>query len=111
MTADRLPNDLLGGWSHLNSFRPVPLEKGQVWRKIGPVDALKVIRVMMPGHSENDGGAQGISVRPTTIGSSGKIRWSNKTWFRMGTEKQIHNFLKEHGYSLANSGDCHVDQD
>ena len=101
MNADRLPEDLPGGWDHNGTFQEVPLKAGQVWRKTGPVDALNLIRVMMPGHPENDGGAQGISVRSTVIGIGGRIKWSSKTWFRLGDEKAIHAFLKQHGYSLA----------
>lgn len=101
MSADRLPNDLPGGWEHHGTFKAVPLNKDQVWRKAGPVDALKIIRVMFPGHPEHDGAAQGISVRPTVIATGGRVTWSRKTWFKLGNEAQVHEFLRANGYTLA----------
>lgn len=101
MTADRLPEDLPGGWEYQAGFEPRPLQRGQVWRKMGPVDALKIVRVMMPGNPEHDGGANGISVRPTVVGRGGRVQWSSRSWFWLGDETQIHARLKEHGYTLA----------
>ena len=101
MTADRLPKDLPGGWEYHSDFLAEPLQRSQVWRKMGPVDALKIVRVMMPGRVEHDGGANGISVRPTVIGRGGKVKWSSKTWFWLGNERQIHARLQEQGYTLA----------
>jgi hypothetical protein len=66
--SDRLPNDLPGGWEFNSPFKAKLLANGQVWRKCRPLDAIKIVRVMIPGHSEYDGGAHGISVRYTIIG-------------------------------------------
>ena len=101
VTADQLPGDLPGGWEYHGDFQAEPLKSGQVWRKMGPIDALKIVRVMMPGHAEHDGGANGVSVRPTVIGRGGKVTWSSRTWFWLGNEGQIHARLQEHGYTLA----------
>ena len=97
----RLPPDLIGGWAYNSSFKPVPLKKGQIWRKIGPIEALKIIRVMQPGHLEYDGGAPGISIVPTEVGSGGRIRWARQTWFRPGSTDDIYQFFQLHGYTLA----------
>lgn len=101
MTPDRLPKDLPGGWQYKSEFQAEQLQCNQVWRKMGPVDALKIVRVMMPGHREYDGGASGISVRPTVLGKAGRVQWSSKTWFWLGSESQIQARLMEHGYTLA----------
>lgn len=74
----KLPEDLTGGWEYKQPFEAKPLASGQVWRKTGPVDAIKIVRVMMPGHKEHDGAANGISVKCTIIGKSG-INWARKT--------------------------------
>jgi hypothetical protein len=49
---------------------------------------------------EDDGGAHGISVRHTIIGRKA-VAWRRKTWFMLGTETHIHNWLKQHGYAPA----------
>jgi hypothetical protein len=100
MMSDRLPSDLPGGWEFYRPFKAKPLAKGQVWRKCGPLDAVKIVRVMIPGHSEYDGGAHGISVRHTVVGRKA-VTWQRKTWFKLGTEVQIHKWLKQHGYALV----------
>lgn len=104
MGADRLPIDLPGGWESKTRYTPEPLKAGQVWRMAGPVGAIKILRVMMPGHPEHDGGAQGISVSTTVIDRGGRVRWSKQSAFLMGTEKQTHSFLQLHGYGLADHG-------
>jgi hypothetical protein len=40
--SDRLPSDLPGGWEFNSPFKAKPLAKGQVWRKCGPLDAIKI---------------------------------------------------------------------
>lgn len=97
-----LPNDLPGGWEFLAPYVPTELEAGQVWRKCGPIDALKIVRVMLPGNKEHDGGAPGISVRPSVIGRKG-VKWSSTTWFKLGSHDQLQAWLKEHGYALAHT--------
>jgi len=97
---DTLPKDLPGGWEYQKPFEAKPLSKGQVWRKCGPIDAIKIIRVMMPGHSEHDGGAQGISVVHTTTRRC-KVVWEHQSWFKGGSEAQLLSWLKESGYAPA----------
>ena len=101
LMSDRLPKDLPGGWEFTGDYKPDPLQAGQIWRKTGPVEALKIVRVMQPGYTEYDGGAPGISICPTVSSAGGRIKWDKQTWFRAGTLTQIHDFLKTHGYSLA----------
>lgn len=98
--SNRLPSNLPGGWEFTQPFAPVPLARGQIWRKRGPVDAIEIVRVMMPGHPEHDGGLCGVSVRPTVIGRRG-VNWGRRTWFKAGTEAQILDWLREHGYALC----------
>lgn len=98
---DRLPPDLPGGWEFIATFEPVKLQAGQIWRKRGPIDAIKIERVMLPGYPENDGGAPGISFRPTIVNQGGRVVWSRKTWFKLGTHEELHQWLKESGYKLA----------
>lgn len=95
----RFPKNLPGGWEFIEPFSPNPLAKGQVWRKCGPSDAIQVIRVMQPRHSEYDGGIPGISVRSSQIGNQA-VTWSKNSWFMPGTEEQLMKRLKDDGYAL-----------
>jgi len=97
---DTLPKDLPGGWKFTKPFESNPLNKGQVWRKCGPIDAIKIIRVMMPGHREYDGGTQGISVVHATTKRC-KVVWKRQSWFKGGSEVQLLNWLKDSGYAPA----------
>lgn len=97
---DTLPDDLPGGWAFDKPFSPEPLAVGQVWRKAGPCDAVKIERVMQPGYDEHDGGIPGMSVRRTEIAS--KVRWKTQTEFWPGHVSMIHERLREGGYALAN---------
>lgn len=72
---DTLPNDLPGGWDFDKPFSAEHLAVGQVWRKAGPSDAVKIERVMQPGQAEHDGEMPGISVRRTEIASKVR-RWA-----------------------------------
>lgn len=96
---DRLPDDLPGGWEHVAEFEPHPLAVGQVWRKMGPIDALRIERVMLPGNPQYDGGAPGISVRRTVY--SHRVKWAKDTAFMGGLEEDLHHRLQMSGYSLA----------
>lgn len=96
----KLPKDLPGGWTFHAPFNTAEFKVGQVWRKCGPVDALRIERILLPGYPRYDGGAPGISVRQSTVGSSG-IYWSKKTWFKLGTFNQLMDWMQQHGYSLA----------
>ena len=50
---------------------------GDVWRKSGPCDWVKVLRVQMPGVPGYDGGLPGCSV----VFSNWKGNWQRKSWF------------------------------
>lgn len=50
---------------------------GDVWRKEGPCDWIKVVRVCLPDCPGHDGGAPGCSVRLTNW----RGNWERKTWF------------------------------
>lgn len=39
------------------------LKEGQIWRKQGPYDWIKIERILMPGYPDYDGGLPGIVVR------------------------------------------------
>lgn len=79
---------------------PARLCKGQVWRKAGPVGAIKVVRVMLPGEDGYDGGAPGISVRSTQLGAH-SVTWGKRTWFWPGSEERLMKRLEADGYALA----------
>lgn len=50
---------------------------GDVWRKMGPCDWVKVVRVQFPGVDGYDGGLPGCSIRLRTWRGT----WQRKTWF------------------------------
>jgi hypothetical protein len=50
---------------------------GDVWRKRGPCDWVKVLRVQMPHNPDYDGGLPGCSVVFTNC----KGNWQRKSWF------------------------------
>jgi hypothetical protein len=50
---------------------------GDVWRKNGPCNWVKVIRVQMPHNPNYDGGLPGCSV----VFSNWKGNWQRKSWF------------------------------
>lgn len=54
------------------------LTKGQVFRKNGPCDWMRVERVLIPGHPEYDGALPGVSVRRSDSGGRG---WKKRGWF------------------------------
>lgn len=98
-----IPSDLPGGWEFNKPFQPNLIQVGQVWRKCGPLDAIKIVRVMLPGHPDYDGGAPGISVKNTSV-SGCNVIWERKTWFKLGSLPQLHRWLEVHGYALASEG-------
>lgn len=97
---DTLPSDLPGGWAFDRAFSLAPLAAGQVWRKAGPSDAVKIERVMQPGGDEYNGGIPGISVRRTEIAR--KVRWKKDTEFWPGPVSALLERLRAGGYALAN---------
>lgn len=56
---------------------PELVRAGDVWRKAGPGDWLKVIRVQMPHSPNYDGGLRGCSV----VYSNHLGRWNSTSWF------------------------------
>lgn len=96
----KLPDDLPGGWEFTEPFNPVPLLPGQIWRKRGPVDAFKILRVMIQGTPGYDGGAQGISVLPSRI-KGNRIDWAGDSFFMPGTQADIHSHFEASGYALV----------
>lgn len=93
-----LPDDLAGGWMFTEPFKPVALRHGQIWRKCGPGDALRIKRIMMPGQADYDGGLQGISVIPSRI-KRNKVVWAEDSFFIPGNQSAIHSHLEVHGYA------------
>ena len=96
----KLPTNLPGGWEFTEPFKPCRIEKGQIWRKCGPSDAVEVVRVMLPGRLDYDGGLPGISVRSTQIGNQA-VTWRKDTWFIPGTEGQLLSHFKAGGFARA----------
>ena len=50
---------------------------GEVWKKMGPADAIKIVGVQLPGYPNYDGALPGVSVLFSTI----KGNWGRKRWF------------------------------
>ena len=50
---------------------------GDIWRKNGPCDWVKVLRVQMPHDPNYDGGLRGCSVVSTNC----KGNWQRRSWF------------------------------
>lgn len=94
----KFPTNLPGGWQFVEPFNACPLARGQVWRKCGPSDAVEILRVMLPGHDEYDGGLPGISVRSSQIGETA-VTWRKDTWFLAGDEQQILKRLETEGFA------------
>ncbi|HQA79239.1 MAG TPA: hypothetical protein PLV96_00405 [Methanoregulaceae archaeon] len=97
----RLPDDLPGGWVCKNAFGPAKIVKGQIWRKCGPLNAIKVKKVMLPGHEEYDGALTGISVVHSGMTRDGRVVWERKRWFIPGTEEGLMSFFEINGYAIA----------
>lgn len=81
MSDKRIPRNFPGGYSFDGEFIEAPLEPGQVWRKHGPVGALKIERILLPGFPDYDGASPGVSCRHSKIGRYGRIVWERGTWF------------------------------
>lgn len=74
-----LPDDLPGGWMFTEPFKPVALRPGQIWRKCGPGDALKIKGIMMPGQADYDGGLEGVSLIPSRI-KRNRVVWAGDSF-------------------------------
>ena len=68
---------------------------------MGPVDALKIERVMLSASEEYDGGIEGLSVRPTTVSNSMRVLWSKRTFFIPGSIETLHEYFEKNGYAVA----------
>jgi len=53
------------------------VQVGNIYRKSGPCDWVKIVRIQMHGHENYDGGSPGCSVRFST----GKGGFHRRTWF------------------------------
>lgn len=89
MNDKRIPTNFPGGYSFEGEFAKVPLAVGQVWRKHGPVDALKIVRIVMPDFEHWDGASPGVSCRHSIIGRNGRIVWERgRTWFHPAASQE-----------------------
>lgn len=106
--ATKIPKDLekYGGWEFTEPFQEYPLEVGQIWRKCGPVDAIKIKSIILPEYPDYDGGLNGISVRFSRLPSNAtSVSWAREGSFISGNYERIMKFFKENGYALANKTD------
>lgn len=99
-----IPKDLekCGGWEFNNEFTQHTLSIGQIWRKCGPVDAIKIRLVMLQDYPEYDGGMMGISAFMSELDTtSSQVNWSTTPYFIAGSFETIMAYFKTNGYSLA----------
>ncbi len=96
----RFPRGLAGGGEFLAPFRPVPVAAAQVWRKCGPVDALKIERVVMREHLGYDDGLPGVVCRFSHM-VGGSLRWSRRFFFPARDEADFHRLMRESGRALC----------
>lgn len=77
---------------------PVRLEVGQVWRKAGPYDWLRVTDIMLPGSPKDDSGLPGVSF--DALGRNGRGK-KDMGWFVPGRDQEtIINWLRNTGRFL-----------
>lgn len=96
----KLPKELKGGGRFDAPFVEAPVKAGQVWRKSGPCDALKVERVMLPGTPDDDGGAPGIVCRFSKI-ARGRIVWGQRFFRLARSEAELLAEMKKEGRALC----------
>ena len=70
-------------------------QPGQIWKKAGPSDALKIVSV----HFDEDK-LPGISVKISYINARFKMAWRRKTSFIPVSRKRFGAFMRETGRSL-----------
>ena len=63
----------------------VRLVEGQVWRKAGPYDWLRVTDIMLPGSPKDDGGLPGVSF--DALGRNGRGK-KDMGWFVPGRDQE-----------------------
>jgi len=96
----KLPKELKGVARFDAPFVAAPIKAGQVWRKSGPCDALKIEKVMLRGTPDDDGGLPGIVCRFSRL-ARGRIVWG-QTFFRAArTEADLLEDLKTEGRALC----------
>ena len=79
----------------------VRLSAGQVWRKHGPCDWLRVNRIMLPNTEHDDGGLPGVSFDALARGGKRKKPMG---WFVPGmTEAAIIRWLANSGRSVESN--------
>lgn len=54
---------------------------GDIWRKDGPCDWIKVVGITLPGFNEWDNGAPGVSVVMSGYKRKGGWQWLAQGWF------------------------------
>lgn len=79
--------------------RIVSLREGQVWRKAGPFDWLRVEKVMLPGTPGDDGGLPGVSF--DTLGKHGKSKRGSSLFLPASKEADVLEWLASTGRELA----------
>ena len=70
------------------------LKEGQIWRKQGPYDWIRIERIIMPGYPDYDGGLPGMVVRNFPPQLKGiQLRGGNTSFYAgnnsMTAEEQI----------------------
>jgi hypothetical protein len=97
----QLPSDITGGFWFYPPFVPHPLVVGQVWRKCGPIDALRIESMQFLGCPHFDGGLPGISVRFSEF-KRGRVRWcKDRMFIPANNETSFLIFLLESGRTLC----------
>lgn len=71
------------------------LKRGQVWRYAGPYNWLRVRWIMLPGFSEYDGGAPGVSF--DRLGANGKRKLRNGCFMLAKSEGEMIKTLRAGG--------------
>jgi hypothetical protein len=97
----KLPKRFPGGARFDGEFEPVPLALGQVWRKAGPLSALRIERLQLPGRVDYDGGLPGVSVRVTGHNGSAIIWEPHGSFYPAKTEADFLEAMRESGRVLC----------
>lgn len=64
---------------------------GDIWRKDGPCDWIKIVGIQWRGYPGYDGALQGISV----VFTNGRGNWGRKQWFVPVLEKDFQTYTKD----------------
>lgn len=74
-------------------FHTVELKAGQVWRKFGPADWLRIRVICLPGYEGYDGGAPGVFVDFRTDG--GRWQQGNGGFYAVDSMEEMIEFLRD----------------